>query len=130
VERVPIFWPIVARRPEFPAFYRGMIALRRDHAALRRGETLWVSSSAPERVVSFVRRGAGEDVLVAVNLSSQPWTGTVEPPAGASFVEVTPAVPLPQQPGGGTPARTARKVELPALSLDAWGFRLFARTTP
>jgi glycosidase len=88
-----------------------MIALRREHAALRRGETIWVASSGPERVVSFVRRGGGEDVLVAVNLSSQPWTG----------------VPLPQQPGGGTPERAARKAELPALALDAWGFRVFRR---
>jgi cyclomaltodextrinase len=128
-ERVPIFWPIAARRPEFATFYRVMIALRRRHAALRRGETLWVPSSGPDRLVSFVRRDAGEDVLVAVNLSSQPWTGTVEPPAGAPFVEVTPQVPLPQQPGGGTPERAARKAELPALALDAWGFRIFRRAT-
>jgi hypothetical protein len=107
-----------------------MIALRRDHPSLRRGETLWVTSSAPERVVSFVRRGSGEDVLVTVNLSSQPWAGTVEAPAGAPFAEITPAVPLPQQPGGASPERAARKVELPALALDAWGFRLFRRTTP
>ena len=127
-ERVPLFWPIVARRPEFAQFYREMIALRRRHEALRRGETLWVPSSDPARVVSFVRRGAGEDVLVAVNLSSQPWTGTVEPPAGPAFAEITPAVPLPQQPGGGTPERPARKVELPNLALDAWGFRIFHRT--
>ena len=126
-ERLPIFWPIAARRPEFTAFYRGMIALRRQHAALRRGDTLWVPSSGPERVVSFVRRGEGEDLLVAVNLSSQPWTGTVEPPAGVPFEEITPAISLPQQPGGGTPERAARKVELPALALDAWGFRVFRR---
>ncbi len=126
-ERVPLFWPIVARRPEFPRFYREMTALRRRHEALRRGETLWVPSSGPERVVSFLRRSPGEDVLVAVNLSSQPWTGTVEPPAGAAFSEITPAVPLPQQPGGGTPERPAPKVELPNLALDAWAFRIFHR---
>lgn len=129
-ERLPLFWPIVERRPEFAQFYRSMIALRRSHPALGQGETLWVTSSGPDRVVSFVRRGDGEDVLVAVNLSSQPWTGTVEAPAGAAFVEITPAVPLPQQPGGASPERTARKVELPALALDAWGFRLFRRVHP
>ena len=88
---------------------------------------LWVTSSAPERVVSFLRRTAGEDVLVAVNLSSQPFEGRLELPPGRVFVEVTPAVPLPQQPGGGTPERTARRVELPALGLDAWGVRVFRR---
>jgi cyclomaltodextrinase len=127
-ERLPIFWPIAARRPEFPKLYREMIALRRAHPALRRGDTLWVPSSGPDRIVSFVRRGSGEDVLVAVNLSSQPWAGTVQPPAGPPFAEITPQVPLPQQPGGVTPARAARKVELPTLALDAWGFRVFERS--
>jgi cyclomaltodextrinase len=129
-EKLPIFWPIEARRPEFGLLYRQMIALREAHAALRRGDTLWVASSGPERVVSFVRRGAAEDVLVAVNLSSQPWTGRLELPAGSRFEEITPSVPLPQQAGGGTPPRAARKVELPALALDAWGFRVFRRPTP
>jgi glycosidase len=127
-ERVPIFWPIAARRPEFAAFCREMIALRRRHEALRRGETVWVTSSAPERVVPFLRRAAGQEVLVAVNLSSQPFEGWVELPAGTAFAEVTPAFPLPQQPGGGTPERKARKADLPALGLDAWGVRVFQRT--
>jgi glycosidase len=129
-ERLPLFWPIVARRPEFPKFYREMIALRRLHPALRQGETLWVPSSGPDRVVSFVRRDAGEEVFVAVNLNSQPWNGSVETPAGAAWAEVTPKVPLPQQPGGGTPERPARRIELPALALDAWGFRVFRRPLP
>jgi glycosidase len=126
-ERVPIFWPIVARRPEFAAFYRGMIELRRRHEALRRGETVFVASSAPERVVSFLRRAAGEELLVAVNLSSQAFEGRLELPAGGAFAEVTPKVPLPQQPGGGTPERKARGIELPAVGLDAWGVRVFQR---
>jgi cyclomaltodextrinase len=129
-ERVPVFWPIVERRPEFPKFYRSMIALRRERPALRRGETIWVTSSAPERVVSFVRRGGGEDVLVTVNLSSQPWAGTLDVPSGAPFAEITPPVPLPQQPGGASPERAVRTVELPTLALDPWGFRLFRRVAP
>jgi cyclomaltodextrinase len=129
-ERVPLFWPIAERRPEFQTLYRSMISLRRDHPALRRGETVWVGSSGPDRVVSFVRRDGGEEVLVAVNLSSQPFAGTVETPTGTPFAEITPAVPLPQQPGGASPERTVRAVELPKLALDAWGFRLFRRVAP
>ena len=129
-ERVPLFWPIVERRPEFQTFYRSMIALRREHPALRLGETLWLDSSGPDRVVSFVRRGGGEEVLVAVNLSSQPFAGTVQAPAGAPFVEITPAVPLPQQPGGASPPRAVHAGELPTLALDAWGYRLFRRVAP
>jgi len=48
-------------------------------------------------------------------------------PAGEPFTEITPDWPLPQQPGGATPERTPRPAALPALGLDAWGFRLFRR---
>ena len=60
-ERVPLFWPIVARRPEFAQFYREMIALRRRHEALRRGETLWVPvvRPGPRRVLRPARRRRG-----------------------------------------------------------------------
>jgi cyclomaltodextrinase len=129
-ERVPLFWPIVERRPEFREFHRSMIALRREHPALRLGETLWLDSSGPDRVVSFLRRGGGEEVLVAVNLSSQPFAGTVQAPAGPPFLEITPAVPLPQQPGGASPPRAVHAGQLPTLALDAWGYRLFRRVAP
>jgi glycosidase len=145
-ERLPIFWPGVERRPEFPVALRSLIALRRGRPALRGGDTVWVRTSDDERIVAFLRRGAGEEVLVAVNLSSRPWTGTLELPdepdtrnahrvedarsaAGTTerFAEVTPAVPLPQQPGGAVPPRPKRDDVWPALGLDAWGFRIYAR---
>jgi hypothetical protein len=91
---------------------------------------VWVRSSDDARIVSFLRGGAGEDLLVVVNLSSRAWTGTVEAPAGRPFTEITPNVPLPVQPGGATPEREKRPGALPALGLDAWGFRIFHRTTP
>jgi hypothetical protein len=97
--------------------------------ALRRGETLWLVNSDDTRVVSFLRRGGGEEVLVVVNLSSQPWQGRVEVPAGSAYAEVTPAVPLPVQPGGSVPERQVRPAALPSIGLDAWGFRLFDRAT-
>jgi cyclomaltodextrinase len=126
-ERLPIFWPGAERRPEFPVAFRSFLALRREHAALRRGETEWVRTSDDERVVSFVRRGGGEEVLVAVNLSSRPWTGTLDLPGASGYAEITPAVPWPQQPGGAVPPRLVRHDALPAIGLDAWGFRLFRR---
>ena len=128
-EKLPIFWPIAERRPEFPHFYREMIALRRAHAALRQGATAWLDNSQPERLVSFLRRGAGEELLVAVNLSSLPLDGRIELPAGAAWTELTPRVPRPVQPGGAVPERTVRPVALPAIGLDAWGFRVFRRAT-
>ncbi len=126
-ERLPIFWPIAERRPEFPQFYREMISLRRRHLALRRGETLWLDSSDPGRVLAFLRRLPGEEMLVVVNLSSVPFEGRVAVAAGAPFAELTPRVPHPVQPGGAVPERARRAVELPAIGLDAWGFRIFSR---
>ena len=127
MEKLPIFWPIAARRPEFPAFYQEMIGLRRAHPALRQGETTWLDNAAPDRLVSFLRRAGDEEVLVAVNLSSRPLDATVQVPSGAAFEEITPKVPHPVQPGGAIPPRALRPVELPKVALDAWGFRIFRR---
>ncbi|HEX8685813.1 MAG TPA: alpha-amylase family glycosyl hydrolase, partial [Pyrinomonadaceae bacterium] len=88
--KLPIFWPIVKRRPEFPRFYKGMTALRRAHPALRRGELIWIKNSDESRAVTFLRRGGGEELLVAINFSSQPFSGTVEWSGGATYAEVTP----------------------------------------
>lgn len=113
-EKMPVFWSIARRRPEFVKFYEGIIPLRREHSALRRGETQWIANSDADRVVTFVRRDATEELLVAINFSSPAFTGMVE--ASGSFSEVTPG------------ADVARSVGLPALSLDAWGWRVFRRS--
>ena len=125
-ERLPIFWPIAERRPEFPVAFRALVALRRAHEALRRGAVAWLGNSDGDRVVSFARRSAGEEIVVAVNLSSRPWTGTIDA-GGGRYSEITPPVPLPQQPGGGAPPRVERHDSLPAIGLDGWGFRVFRR---
>src|SRR5262249_28724879 len=54
-EKLPVFWQIAERRPEFPRFYEQMIALRRAHAALA---TEWVRNAEPDRVLTFYRHGA------------------------------------------------------------------------
>ena len=122
-ERFPIFWPIVKRNPGFPEFHRQLIALRRAHAALRQGELKWLRNSDETRVVTYLRRGGGEEFVVAVNFSTQPFDGTVEA-AGADFIDVTPALTPPPPPAA--PARAA----FPKLSLDPWGFRVFRRAAP
>ena len=115
-ERLPIFWGIVERRRQFPLFYRQMISLRRDHSALRRGETEWIRSSDEQRVISFMRRDGSEELLIAVNMSNRPFSGFVEVTNGFSFREVTPD-------SNSMNHMTA----LPVLTLDAWGFRIFRR---
>ncbi len=113
-EKLPVYWGVRDRRPEFPRFYEGIIPLRRAHPALRAGATTWMRNADEDRVVTFVRHDAAEEVLVAVNLSNRLFVGTVEV-AGSGYVEITPGV------GAG------RAAPLPALSLDAWGFRIFRR---
>jgi glycosidase len=129
-ERLPIFWPIVERRPEFPVAFRSLVALRRGHVALRRGATAWLRTSDDDRVLAFARRAPDEEVVVVVNFSSRPWTGVVEVGGASGFAEITPAVPLPQQPGGAVPPRVVRHDTLPTLGLDGWGFRIFRRPRP
>ncbi|MBZ5728453.1 MAG: DUF3459 domain-containing protein [Acidobacteriia bacterium] len=111
-EPLHVFWQAAELRPEFPVFYAAMIALRRAHAALQQGETEWIANADPARVLTYSRKGGGEEFLIAINCSSRPFFGTVE--AAGRFSDVT-------------PGRRTAAVALPVLSLDAWGFRIFRR---
>lgn len=109
-EKLPIFWSIAERRPEFPRFYKQIMTLRGSSNALRRGSLKWLRNSDEARVVTFVRSAPGEEILVAINFSNRPFFGSVEVSNAAAYVEVN----------GGS-------VGLPAISLDSWGFRIFSR---
>src|SRR5215207_10150998 len=127
--RLPIFWPIVKRRPEFPRFYQQMIALRKSHPAFTRGGLAWLRNSDESRVVAFARRDEREEIVVAINFSNRPFDGTVEAPAGAAFADITPDTREPLKPDAADAERSARArtVALPSLSLDPWGHRIFRR---
>jgi cyclomaltodextrinase / maltogenic alpha-amylase / neopullulanase len=134
-ERLQVFWPIVKRRPEFPRFYKQMLALRRASDALRRGETHWLSNSDESRVVTYLRRSEDEEILVAINFSNRPFAGSVKVEGGA-FADVTPDFQSTQTMGGAAATAaasqqqrmtTAQAVELPSIALESWGFRLFRR---
>lgn len=129
-EKLPIFWPIAERRPEFPRFYSHMIALRKSSVALRRGSLDWLANSDESRIVSFIRRSGNEEMLVTINFSSRPFFGSVEIPNGQSFIDVTPDVGAPLPPDTFNPERAnqVRANALPVLSLESWGYRMFRRT--
>jgi hypothetical protein len=77
-EKLPIFWAIAERRPEFRQAYKGLMAMRRKSKSLRRGTLEWVKNSDESRIVSFIRRADdGEQTSVAINLSNVPFAGTV-----------------------------------------------------
>ena len=128
-EKLPIFWQISERRPEFSRFYQQIIALRRAHEALRRGDLEWLRNSDETRIVTYLRRTRDEEILVTINFSNNPFVGFVETSDAASFADVTPDIAPPLPPDAPAPERAARKraVGLPALALDAWDYRIFRR---
>ncbi len=111
-EKLPVFWQFAERRPEFPRFYKAMIELRKNSVALRRGDLRWLKNSDEARVLTFLRTSGGEEVLVAVNLSNQPFFGAVE--IAGNFEEIT-------------PERKSSAAGLPTLALDSFGYRIFRR---
>ena len=128
-EDLKIWWAAGQMRPEFPKFYDFMIPFRQHQPALLHGETVWVHNSAETQIVSYLRRTAGEEFLIAVNLSNTPFRGTLETSSGA-WDEVD--VPHPKRRlntnESGNAAAEVRQTALPALSLDAYQFRIFHQT--
>ena len=114
-ERVPVFWPIADRRADFVRLYPALIALRRAHPALRQGELEWLANTDESRVLTYRRRDAVHDFVVALNLSNRPFEGGVSPGEAVGFEDVTPVA-------------DARPIALPSLTLDAWGYRVFRRS--
>ncbi len=131
-EKLPVFWPIAERRPEFPRFYKQIMTLRRESSAARRGSLEWLRNSDENRVLTYSRRTNNEELLVAINLSSTPFFGSVETAGVTGYVDITPDVGPPLPPDAPAPEPTVRKrnVGLPALSLEAWGYRMFRRPLP
>ena len=111
-EKLPVFWPIAERRPEFPRFYKQMAALRRASPALRRGSVDWLHNGDESRVVTFLRRADSEEVLVAINLSNRPFFGSVEVGNGDGFKDITPDVGAPLPPDVFVPESREQNIQL------------------
>lgn len=130
-ERLPVFWQMRERRPEFPRLYKSLIEMRKQHASLRSLNLEWVKNSEDARVISYLRRDAAEEILVVVNFSNRPVSSVVD--AGKqNFVDVTPDISAPVPSDATANERAARKVQnrvvmLPNVLLDAWEFRVFRR---
>jgi glycosidase len=122
-EKLPIFWQTGERRAEFPPFYAQLVAFRKAHPVLRGGSVEWLHNSDENRVLTFVRRSADEMLLIAVNLSSQPFVGVVEA-ADGSYRDITPTTGTTN---GATGTSMQRSSALPALSLGAYDYRVYRR---
>lgn len=112
-EKMPIFWQIKTRRPEFPKFYHSMIELRKNSAALRRGELTWIKNSDEARVLTFTRNSGAEEVLVMINMSNTPLRCI--PDIRGNFAEITPNAEKKTGDGRGA-------------FLEGFGFRIFKVT--
>jgi cyclomaltodextrinase len=112
-----IFWSALKWHPDDTKFYTTLAALRRAHTALTEGETVWLHNSDEQHVVTFLRRDASEEFLIAVNLCNAPFRGSVEAGAG-NWKEVE------------LPGLSTQPVALPFVSLDSFGARIFSRSLP
>ncbi|MGZ4813865.1 MAG: alpha-amylase family glycosyl hydrolase [Terriglobales bacterium] len=115
-EDLKVFWQIAERRSNFLPFYKQLIALRKAHPALQQGDTEWVRNGAQDRVLTYFRRGGGEEYFVAINCSNRPFAGVAEAPNG-EYEDVTP----------GQDEAARKKITLPALVLNAWDFRIYRK---
>lgn len=120
-EKQLILWQFAKRRPEFPRFYQRMIALRRSSDALRRGDLVWVKNSNDNCVLSFLRRTEKEQVLSVINTCGVAFNGLVNVP-GEGYTDVTPNIDSDEASKPQSPTT------LPAVLLDAWGFKVYRKT--
>jgi len=111
--RLQLRWDLAERRPQVNSYYRALAALRHAHPALTRGSVRWLRNSDEARVLSYERGASGESLVIAVNLSSQPWSGLVDVPPG-EYEDIT-------------PENAQRTAALPSLFLAPWQFRIFRR---
>lgn len=118
-EDLKIFWPIAKKRPEFPRFYRQMIALRKSSEALRRGNVEWISNTNDTCIVSFLRHATTEDALVVINSCNRPEQVHLDASLDG-FREVTPDIT-------STEPRTLLGTATPDMTLTAWAFHVYQR---
>jgi glycosidase len=70
--------------------YGKLFAMRRAEPALTGGDLVWIDNSAPESVLSFLRRKGADEILVVINLSNRRTGVTIDLPVA----EFMPAVDL------------------------------------
>jgi glycosidase len=113
-EPLKVLWQMSERRPQFQKFYATIIPLRKKHPALMTGQVVWIHNSEEGHILTYVRRSREEQFLIAVNLSNSPFRGTVEAGGGAwKEIEFR--------------GSTVGEVSIPAISLDAFQFRVFVK---
>jgi hypothetical protein len=78
---------------------------------------VWLENSAPENVVSFLRRGPDEEFVTVVNFSNRPQSAAIRIDDGGRFA---------MEPRSGASGGEA-KIGLPDLALAAYDWRIYRR---
>jgi glycosidase len=117
-EKMPVFWHS-GGRPPLRDIYRDLIKLRQQHAALVNDDVVWLPNTAPEEVITFLRRDANEEFLVLINLSSRRVAASVTVPEAGGFEPVKIA-------GRAAPV----DIVLPDFHLGGYGWFIYHRTVP
>ena len=115
-EKLPIYWQ-PKQRAYFRETYRSLSALRHQHAALTSGTVVWLENSAPQNVVSFLRRSENEEFISLVNFSNRPQSATIHVEPGGDFSLVL-------KSGAGD---AGTKPGLPEVNLGAYEWRIYHR---
>jgi glycosidase len=115
-EKVPVFWNPAGRQP-LRSIYHDLIALRKSSPAITSGDLVWLDNSAPNEIISFVRRDTKDEYLVLINLSSRRVDANVELPNAGEFepVKVT---------GHAGPV----DITLPDFHLNGYGWFIYHRS--
>jgi cyclomaltodextrinase / maltogenic alpha-amylase / neopullulanase len=116
-EKMPVFWQ-PGGRPPLRDIYRDLIKLRKQYPAFVNNDVTWLENSAPQDVVSILRRDAKDEFLILINLSSRRVTGSVELPAGEEGFE-------PQKITGWA---NPLDIVLPDFHLNGYGWLICHRT--
>ena len=72
----------------FGALYATLNRLRREHYPLRRGGMRVIPSKSYRGLFLFVREDAGKQMLVAVNLTKEPYDVNIDDPTLAGFMQL------------------------------------------
>ncbi|HXQ81203.1 MAG TPA: alpha-amylase family glycosyl hydrolase [Opitutaceae bacterium] len=115
-EKLPIFWQ-PKQRESFRETYRQLIALRHGHPALSAGAVVWLENSAPQNVVTFLRRGDAEELVTVVNFSNRPQSAAIRVEHGGDFsLVLKPSAKVSEAKAG-----------LPEVALGAYEWRIYHR---
>ncbi len=114
-EKLTIFWH-PKQRDQFRDTYRQLIGLRLRHPAFRSKEVVWLENSAPQNLVTYLRRDAHEEFVVVVNFSNRPQTGGITVAHGGEFDLALAGKPV---------AETAP--DLAQVTLGAFEWRIYHR---